>query len=67
MAGRVPPPAQAHCGIYRRPSLDGGDLAELHDRARQVAAGLGARVFLVGPDGDMPLHTGFPFGTDTAG
>ena len=48
-------------------SLDDGDapdLASFHERARRVADDLGSRIFLIEPDGTMPLHTSFPFGTD---
>lgn len=38
----------------------GGDLAAFHERARQVAAMLGTRIFLVAPDGSLLLHTYFP-------
>ena len=38
----------------------GGDLASFHDRARQVAAMLSTRIFLVAPDGSLLLHTYFP-------
>src|SRR3954467_2553257 len=38
----------------------GGDLASFHERARQVAAMLGTRIFLVAPDLSLLLHTHFP-------
>ncbi|MBL6081248.1 PAS domain S-box protein [Belnapia sp. T18] len=40
------------------------DLGAFHERAGWVAAGLASRLFLIKPDGTMPLHTDFPFGTD---
>ena len=47
-------------------SLDGDapDLAAFHRHAQRVAADLGSRVFLIAPDGTMPLHTEYPIGTD---
>src|SRR4051812_25968295 len=41
----------------------GGDLASFHERARQVAAMLGTRIFLVAPDLSLLLHTHFPEGS----
>ena len=40
----------------------GGDLASFHQRARQVAAMLGTRIFLIAPDLSLLLHTHFPEG-----
>src|SRR3954468_19652540 len=38
----------------------GGDLASFHERARQVAAMLGTRIFLLGPDRSLLLQTHLP-------
>lgn len=44
-------------------SLDqGDDLTSFHEQARQVAAMLGTRIFLVAPDLNLLLHTHFPAG-----
>jgi two-component sensor histidine kinase len=45
-------------------SLDGdGDLGLFHQRAQQIAARLGTRIFVVAPDLSLLLHTNFPTGT----
>ena len=41
----------------------GGDLPSFHQRAQQVAAMLGTRIFVVTPDLSLLLHTHFPVGT----
>ncbi|MBL6082440.1 PAS domain S-box protein [Belnapia sp. T18] len=43
---------------------DTPDLVSFQQRAGWVAADLDSRIFLINPDGTMPLHTDFPFGTD---
>ena len=40
----------------------GGDLLSFHQRAQQVAAMLGTRIFVVAPDLSLLLHTHFPAG-----
>ncbi|GGC71524.1 sensor histidine kinase [Siccirubricoccus deserti] len=45
-------------------SLDeGGNLGLFHQRAQQIAARLGTRIFVVAPDLSLLLHTSFPAGT----
>ena len=45
----------------------GGDLPSFHQRAQQVAAMLGTRIFVVTPDLSLLLHTHFPVGTSVPG